>query len=62
MHATPHHPEEVPAFWFPDTGFWTDQQRFAQWVYDRMQGGMDHEIRTRFADLTLAAARREIDQ
>lgn len=61
MPATPHDPEKVLAFWFPDTGFWTDQQRFSQWVYDRMQGGMDQDIRSRFADLTLAAARGELD-
>lgn len=61
MSATPHDPEEVLAFWFPDTGFWTDQQRFSQWIYDRMQGGMDAAICSRFADLTLAAARGELD-
>ncbi len=57
----PFDPEDVLAFWFPDTGFWTDQQLFGQWIYDRMQGGMDEAICTRFADLTLAAARSELD-
>jgi uncharacterized protein (DUF924 family) len=61
MPTMPHDPEEVLSFWFPDTGFWTDQKLFAQWVYDRMQGGMDQAICSRFADLTLAAARGELD-
>ncbi|WP_137111346.1 DUF924 family protein [Rhodobacter sp. SY28-1] len=61
MPTTRYDPQEVLAFWFPDTGFWTDQKLFAQWVYDRMQGGMDHAICSRFADLTLAAARGELD-
>jgi uncharacterized protein (DUF924 family) len=61
MPTTPPDPEEVLAFWFPDTGFWTDQQRFSQWIYDRMQGGMDQAICTRFADLTLAGAKGELD-
>lgn len=61
MSATPHDPEEVLSFWFPDTGFWTDQQSFSQWIFDRMQGGMDAAICSRFADLTLAAAKGELD-
>lgn len=61
MPATPLDPEEVLDFWFPDIGYWTDQQRFSQWIYDRMQGGMDQAICSRFADLTVAAARGEVD-
>lgn len=61
MPSTPYDAEEVLAFWFPDTGFWSDQQSFARWIYDRMQGGMDQAICTRFADLTLAAARGDLD-
>jgi uncharacterized protein (DUF924 family) len=61
MPTTRPDPEEVLTFWFPDTGFWTDQQRFSQWLYDRMQGGMDQAICTRFADLTLAAAKGWLD-
>jgi uncharacterized protein (DUF924 family) len=61
MTTAPHDPEDVLAFWFPETGFWTDQTRFAQWIYDRMQGVMDQAICTRFADLTLAAAKGELD-
>jgi uncharacterized protein (DUF924 family) len=61
MPTTSHDPEEVLTFWFPDDGFCTDQQRFSKWIYDRMQGGMDQAICTRFADLTLAAARGELD-
>lgn len=61
MRTASHDPEEVFAFWFPDTGFWADQQALDRWVHERMQGGMDGAISARFADLTLAAARGELD-
>ncbi len=48
-------------FWFPDTDFWTDAATFDRWIFDRMQGGMDAEICSRFADLTIAAAKGELD-
>ncbi|MEL6451241.1 MAG: DUF924 family protein [Pseudomonadota bacterium] len=48
-------------FWFPDDGFWTSQERYSAWLTQRMQGGMDDAIITRFADLTRAAARGELD-
>jgi uncharacterized protein (DUF924 family) len=54
-------PEDICEFWFPDTGFWKDQSTFSRWIYDRMQGGMDDAIRTHFQDVTLAAARSELD-
>lgn len=61
MRTASHDSEEVLAFWFPDTGFWADQQALGRWIYERMQGGMDEAISARFADLTLAAARGELD-
>ena len=54
-------PEEVLEFWFPDDGFWEDQDRFSRWIYERMQGGMDTEICNRFEGLTIAAARGLLD-
>lgn len=54
-------PEEVLDFWFPDDGFWQSRETFGPWIHHRMQGGVDAEICERFAPLTLAAARGELD-
>ena len=54
-------PYEVLDFWFPDDGHWeTLQTHMAFWRH-RMRGGVDEEIRSRFADITNAAARGELD-
>lgn len=61
MTHPPHDALKVLDFWFPDTGFWSDQQAFTDWIRERMYGGMDAAITDRFADLTLAAAKGELD-
>lgn len=55
-------PEQVLDLWFPDDGFWENEERFSAWVRERMYGGMDETICRDFADLTTAAARGELDQ
>lgn len=53
--------QEVLDFWFPDSGFWKGEDSFRDFIQTRMYGGMDEAICTRFADLTVAAARGELD-
>jgi uncharacterized protein (DUF924 family) len=54
-------PEALLGFWFPEDGHWTDLERHrAFWTF-RMRGGADETIRSRFADLTGAAARGLLD-
>lgn len=53
--------QEVLDFWFPDTGFWESREGFGAFIEARMYGGMDAAIADRFADLTVAAARGELD-
>ena len=55
-------PEQVLDLWFPDDGFWENEERFSAWVRERMYGGMDETICRDFANLTTAAARGELDQ
>ena len=59
---TGHSPDEVLDFWFPESGFWESEETFGDWIGQRMHGGMDGAIRTRFAGLTTAAARGELDR
>lgn len=59
--ATSYSPDEVLDFWFPETGFWKDQDSFGKWMHHRMQGGVDDHIRTHFAGLTRAAAQGLLD-
>lgn len=54
-------PEQVLAFWFPDDGFWESRETFGQWIYQRMQGGMDETICRDYAELTKAAAQGLLD-
>ena len=54
-------PDHVLDLWFPDTGFWESQDRFSNWIFTRMQGGMDEIICTQYADLTTAAAQGLLD-
>jgi uncharacterized protein (DUF924 family) len=54
-------PDQVLDFWYPDTDFWSSRETFAPWIECRMQGGMDDRIVADFADLTVAAARGELD-
>jgi len=54
-------PESVLEFWFPDNGFWRSKETFLNWLQERMFGGMDEAICQRFADLTEAAAKGELD-
>ena len=54
-------PETVLDLWFPDNGFWETADGFSAWIQQRMHGGMDETICNDFADLTVAAARGELD-
>ncbi|WP_136659513.1 DUF924 family protein [Nitratireductor sp. XY-223] len=54
-------PEPVLDLWFPNEPFWESAERFSEWIKVRMYGGMDQIIARDFADLTLAAARSELD-
>lgn len=54
-------PDQVLDLWFPDTGHETDPDAHAAFWTERMQGGMDAIIIRNFADLTLSAARGELD-
>ncbi|MCG6884117.1 MAG: DUF924 domain-containing protein [Silicimonas sp.] len=59
--STTHSPDEVLAFWFPDTGHENDPATHGAFWDERMQGGMDEAICARFGPLTEAAARGELD-
>lgn len=54
-------PDMVLEFWFPETGHQNDPATHAAFWDERMQGGMDARIISDFADLTLAAARGQLD-
>lgn len=54
-------PEQVLDLWFPDNGHQNDRATHAAFWDERMQGGMDAIIIERFAELTVAAARGELD-
>ena len=54
-------PDEVLAFWFPEDGHDADFEAHGAFWKQRMRGGMDEEIRARFAELTEAAARGLLD-
>ena len=54
-------PEQVLDLWFPDTGHENHAATHGAFWEERMQGGMDAVICERFADLTRAAARGELD-
>ncbi len=54
-------PKEVLDFWFPNDGHWESPETHGTFWHWRMQGGADDDICTHFADLTLAAARGELD-
>ena len=54
-------PEQVLDLWFPDNGYWKSRETLGQWIYERMQGGMDAVICQNFRDLTQAAAQGLLD-
>ncbi len=54
-------PKEILDFWFPDTGHAASPETHGAFWNERMQGGMDAAIIERFADVTRAAARCELD-
>ena len=54
-------PDTVLDLWFPDSGHERDPDAHAAFWNERMQGGMDAVIIRDFADLTLAAAKGELD-
>lgn len=57
----PFTPETVLDLWFPENGFWKCPEAFSEWINCRMHGGMDQVICDEYADLTIAAARGELD-
>ena len=61
MLQAPFTPDMVLDLWFPDTGHQNDPATHAAFWDERMQGGMDARIIADFADLTLAAARGQLD-
>lgn len=54
-------PDDVLDFWFPETGHEKSCETHGAFWTERMQGGMDATIIAQFADLTLAAARGQLD-
>ncbi|MEL6799248.1 MAG: DUF924 family protein [Pseudomonadota bacterium] len=54
-------PQTVLDLWFPNTGFWETADDYSAWIQYRMHGGVDETICNDFADLTIAAARGELD-
>ncbi|MBT8409511.1 MAG: DUF924 domain-containing protein [Alphaproteobacteria bacterium] len=55
-------PKDVLDLWFPDTGHEKSVETHAAFWDERMQGGMDATIIEKFAGLTEAAAKGELDQ
>jgi uncharacterized protein (DUF924 family) len=54
-------PSDVLDFWFPDTGHQNAPETYTAFWSERMQGGMDAAIISRFADLTHAARTGQLD-
>jgi uncharacterized protein (DUF924 family) len=61
MTTSTFHPQQVLDLWFPENGFWESPEKFHAWIQERMYGGMDETICTRFEDMTIAGARGELD-
>lgn len=53
--------QEILDFWFPDTGHEHSMETHGAFWDERMQGGMDEAIIARFADVTEAAAKGDLD-
>lgn len=53
--------EGVLAFWFPDDGFHHSADGYRDWMFERMQGGMDDAICAHYTELTASAAQGELD-
>lgn len=54
-------PDQVLDLWFPDSGHWNSPKDHRVFWETRMQGGMDQTICDQFEDLTIAAARGDLD-
>ena len=54
-------PSDVLDFWFPDTGHQNSPETYTVFWTERMQGGMDAAIISKFADITRAAAFGQLD-
>lgn len=54
-------PSDVLDFWFPDTGHQNSPETYRAFWTERMQGGMDAAIISKFADVTHAAAFGQLD-
>jgi uncharacterized protein (DUF924 family) len=61
MNTAPFKPSDVLDLWFPDTGHESNPETHAAFWEERMQGGMDAVIIRDFGDLTLAAAKGQLD-
>jgi uncharacterized protein (DUF924 family) len=61
MTEAEHKPEDVLSFWFPDNRHWNSTDTHAAFWTERMHGGMDDRICSKFADLTEAAATGQLD-
>jgi uncharacterized protein (DUF924 family) len=57
-----HSTADVLDFWFPETGHQYDPESHAEFWKERMHGGMDAAIISRFANLTRAAASGLLDR
>ncbi|MEM8630714.1 MAG: DUF924 family protein [Pseudomonadota bacterium] len=53
--------DDVLSFWFPDDGFWESKEAFQQWIFHRMQGGVDDQVTGKFGPLTKSAAQGLLD-
>ena len=53
--------QKVLDFWFPDSGHEQSLETHGAFWDERMQGGMDQAIIERFADVTKAAAKGDLD-
>jgi uncharacterized protein (DUF924 family) len=54
-------PTNVLDFWFPDSGHHCARETHAEFWKERTHGGMDPEIRSRFANHTKSAAAGQLD-
>jgi len=61
MSAKSFTPQEVLDFWFPGDSIAASAEAHSAFWFSRMQGGLDDAIIADFPDLTLAAARGELD-
>ncbi|MEL6583532.1 MAG: DUF924 family protein [Pseudomonadota bacterium] len=59
--SPPFLPKQVLDLWYPNTDFTKNREAYSAWVQERMQGGMDEVICEQYQELTVSAARGELD-